>query len=64
MAKSYIYLTNISCMMVNVNKKVDTIKVHVYDVPKQMFKDEADIKKLGKLLHWCIEEYVYQSPVN
>jgi hypothetical protein len=46
MAKSYIYLTNISCMMVNVNKKVDKIKVHIYDIPKQVFKDEQDIKKL------------------
>ena len=54
MAKSYIYLTNISCMMVNVNKKVEKIKVHVYDVPKQVFKEEQDIKKLGKLIHWCI----------
>lgn len=50
--------------MVNVNKKVDKIKVHIYDIPKQVFKDEQDIKKLQKLLHWCIEQYVYQSPVN
>jgi hypothetical protein len=46
MAKSYVFLTNISCMMVNFNKKVDKIKANVYDVPKNLFQDERDIEKL------------------
>ena len=64
MAKSNIYLTNISCTHINLNRKEEFIKVNIIRMKEKPRYKKEDVEKLKRLLDWCIEEDAYLSPTN
>lgn len=65
MAKSYVYLTNVSCSLVNFNKKIeDPLRAEIVCFNKKPLYRTKDKKKLENLILNCIEKQVYISPMS
>lgn len=65
MAKSYIYLTNICCFLVNFSKKIeDPLRAEIVCINKKPLYRAQDKKKLENLILNCIEKQVYISPMS
>lgn len=65
MAKSYIYLTNISCSLINFAKKKESpLRAEIISCEKKPLYKGSDCSKLENISLNCIEKQVYISPMN
>lgn len=65
MAKSYVYLTNITCSLINFSKKVeDPLQADIVCFNKKPIYKAQDKKKLENIELNCIEKQVYLSPMS
>lgn len=64
MAKSNVYLTNISCLQINLKRREPSISVKIACMKQKPRFQKEDIDKLKNLVDWCEEEEAYLSPTN
>lgn len=64
LAKSSVYLNNISCVMVCIRMGVDILAfIKAGGTSDTVIEEPAD-GKMHHLLYDCLDEYIYSSPVN
>jgi hypothetical protein len=65
MSKSYIYLTNITCFLINFSKKIEEqLQAEIVCINKKPIYKAKDKKKLENLVLNCVEKQVYISPMS
>lgn len=64
LAKSSVYLNNISCVMVCIRNGVDRLEFIKTSNGEDPVIDEELQSKLSLLLYGCLDEYIYSSPLN
>lgn len=65
LAKSNVYLNNISCVMVCIRSGVDSLEfLKTTSSTEKPIIDESLHDKLELLLYRCLDEYIYGSPLG